>query len=266
MNGSPKAPKLRVSNVQHEYGTLKVLDGISFDVEAGQFITLVGGSGSGKTTLLRIISQLIKPSSGCILVDGQPPGRPGEKMAFVFQQDALLPWRTVIANASYGLELRGVRRQQARERAAPYLDLVGLGQFKDYFPHQLSGGMRQRVNLARALTVEPEILLMDEPFAALDAQTRELMQFELLRIWREAGKTVLFVTHQLDEAVFLADRVIALSARPGSVREIIEIDIARPREIDVKRTEQFQHFVGHLWRLIEADVRRGFEAAVDQVN
>lgn len=253
--------KLRLSGLGHYYGSLKVLDNINLDISSGQFICVVGGSGSGKTTLLRIVSSLIPPVQGETLIDGKPVTKPGDKMSFVFQHDALLPWRSVISNAAYGLELRGIPRKQAQERARPYLKLVGLDAFGDYYPHQLSGGMRQRVNLARALTVEPEILLMDEPFAALDAQTREMMQSELLRIWSKSGKTVLFITHQLDEAVFLADRVVALSARPGAIREIIDIDIPRPRDIEIKRTKQFQDYVGHLWTLIEGDVRRGFEEA-----
>ena len=220
----------------------------------------MGGSGSGKTTLLRIVDRLIPPSSGQVLIDGKVVERPGGQISFVFQQDCLMPWRRVLGNATYGLDLRGVAKSDAQERARKYLDLVGLSGFERYYPHQLSGGMRQRVNLARALAVEPDILLMDEPFAALDAQTRELMQIELLRIWKQTGKTILFVTHQLDEAVFLADRVVALSARPGSIREVLDIDIPRPRDIEIKRTTHFQDYVSRLWHLIEADVRRSFRA------
>jgi NitT/TauT family transport system ATP-binding protein len=256
--------KLRLAAIGHIYQgaqgePLEALRDISLDVGSGEFVAIIGGSGSGKTTLLRIIDHLVVPTSGSVLVDGEPVERPGGRISFVFQQDCLLPWRTVLANASYGLDLRGVPRDEARERARRYLDLVGLGRFETYFPHQLSGGMRQRVNLARALAVEPDILLMDEPFAALDAQTRELMQIELQRIWQRTAKTILFVTHQLDEAVFLADRVVALSARPGSIRDIIPIDLPQPRDIRIKRTEAFQTYVGRLWSLIEADVRQGFQ-------
>ena len=256
--------KLRLSNVGHQYsvqGTkpLVVLRDISLDVKAGEFVTIVGSSGSGKTTLLRIVDHLIPPSQGSILIDGKKVDKPGGRISFVFQQDCLLPWRTVIGNASYGLELRGVAKKEANDSAMAYLDLVGLSGFESYYPHQLSGGMRQRVNLARALAVEPDILLMDEPFAALDAQTREMMQVELIRIWQSTKKTVLFVTHQLDEAVFMSDRVVALSARPGSVREIIGIDIPQPRSIDEKRTERFQGYVSKLWQLIEGDVRHSFQ-------
>ena len=264
MPADERPTKLRLADIGHVYEsangeTLEALRHISLDVGSGEFVAIIGGSGSGKTTLLRIADLLVVPTSGSVFVDGERVERPGGRISFVFQQDCLLPWRTVLANATYGLDLRGVPREQARERARHYLDLVGLGRFETYFPHQLSGGMRQRVNLARALAVEPDVLLMDEPFAALDAQTRELMQMELLRIWQKTAKTILFVTHQLDEAVFLADRVVALSARPGTIREIVAIDIPQPRDIGTKRTEQFQAYVGRLWSLIEGDVRRGFQ-------
>ena len=170
----------------------------------------------------------------------------------------------MVANAAYGLEIRGLPRQQAEERARYYLHLVGLSGFEQYYPHQLSGGMRQRVNLARALTVDPDILLMDEPFAALDAQTRELMQLEVARIWEETKKTVVFVTHQIDEAVFLADRVVTLSSRPGSVRAITPIAIERPRNIRVKRSDAFQGYVGQLWDMIESEVLKDFRAGPPQ--
>jgi NitT/TauT family transport system ATP-binding protein len=165
----------------------------------------------------------------------------------------------VLQNVSYGLDLRGMPRTEAHRRAQQYLTLVGLQGFEKYYPHQLSGGMRQRVNLARALAVEPDVLLMDEPFAALDAQTRELMQLELLRIWHQTSKTILFVTHQLDEAVFIANRVVVLSARPGTIREVVAVDIPYPRDLQTKRSVGFQNLVGRLWGLIESDVRRGFE-------
>ena len=255
--------KLAIENVTHVFptpngGQLCVLEKISFEVRAGEFIAIIGASGSGKTTLLRIIDHLVAPTEGSVRIDGERVERPGGKISFVFQRDSLWPWRTVMDNALYGLEIRKVPRVDAEMRAKRYLDLVGLTGFETYYPHQLSGGMRQRVNLARALTVEPDILLMDEPFAALDAQTREMMQIELTRIWRETGKTILFVTHQIDEAVFLGDRVVTLSARPGSVRAITEIAIERPRDIRVKRTDQFQRYVGQHWDMIESEVMKGF--------
>jgi NitT/TauT family transport system ATP-binding protein len=259
-------PKLQLRSISHSFAVdgreLRVLENISIDIKTGEIVAIVGGSGSGKTTLLRIIDHLIAPTSGSVLVDGSKIERPGGPISFVFQQDCLLPWRTVVQNARYGLELRGVAKSEASSRAQRYLRLVGLDGFETYYPHQLSGGMRQRVNLARALAVEPDILLMDEPFAALDAQTRELMQLELLRIWQETHKTILFVTHQLDEAAFIAHRVMVLSARPGSIREIMPVELEHPRPLADKRSPAFQDYVGRLWGLIESDVRRGFEQDV----
>jgi NitT/TauT family transport system ATP-binding protein len=257
------AANLTIENVSHLYarpdgGRLSVLEDISFAVKAGEFIAIIGASGSGKTTLLRIIAHLIRPTAGTVRIDGKPVERPGGQVSFVFQRDSLWPWRTVMANATYGLEIRGSSRDPAERQAQKYLDLVGLSGFESYYPHQLSGGMRQRVNLARALAVEPEVLLMDEPFAQLDAQTREIMQLELTRIWQETGKTILFVTHQIDEAVFLGDRVVTMSSRPGTIRAITDIALPRPRDIRDKQTDAFQHFVGLHWDMIENDVMKGF--------
>jgi NitT/TauT family transport system ATP-binding protein len=257
------AANLDIDNVSHVYATpgggdLRVLDNISFHVKAGEFIAIIGASGSGKTTLLRIIAHLIAPTAGAISIDGKPVERPGGKVSFVFQRDSLWPWRTVMANTTYGLEIRGMERSAAERQAQEYLDLVGLNGFEAYYPHQLSGGMRQRVNLARALAVDPDVLLMDEPFAQLDAQTREIMQLELTRIWQETGKTILFVTHQIDEAVFLGDRVVTLSSRPGTIRAITEIALGRPRDIRGKQTDAFQHYVGLHWDMIESEVMKGF--------
>jgi NitT/TauT family transport system ATP-binding protein len=178
----------------------------------------------------------------------------------VFQADNLLPWQTVIDNTAYGLRLGGMAKAKSREVARHFLRMVGLQEFEQSYPHQLSGGMRQRANVARALTVGPDILLMDEPFAALDAQTRELMQAELLRIWAEEKRTVVFITHQIDEAVYLADKVVVLSARPGRVREIVDVNLQRPRDLHIKRTEEFGRIVDHIWSLIENEVRSSFQA------
>jgi len=259
------AANLIIDSVSHVYaapdgGRLRVLDDICLQVTAGEFIAIIGASGSGKTTLLRIIAHLIQPSEGTIRIDGQPVRQSGGRVSFVFQRDSLWPWRTVLRNATYGLEIHGMRRDAAERQAQRYLDLVGLSGFESYYPHQLSGGMRQRVNLARALAVEPDVLLMDEPFAQLDAQTREIMQLELTRIWQNTGKTILFVTHQIDEAVFLGDRVVTLTSRPGAIRAITEITLKRPRDIRGKQTDAFQHFVGLHWDMIESDVMKGFRA------
>lgn len=238
-------------------GTVTALKDVSLSVDAGEFVSIVGASGSGKSTLLRIVDGLIAPSSGTVTVDGHQVSGPGPDRAFVFQQDNLLPWRTVIDNVTYGLDIAGVPKAEAKKRAQALIEITGLAGFERYYPHQISGGMRQRANVARALVVDPKILLLDEPFAALDAQTREIMQTELLRIWNASKKTVLFVTHQIDEAVYLSDRVVVLSARPGTVREVIEVNLPRPRELAIKRTEAFTRLADRIWNLIEDEVRQG---------
>ena len=192
-------------------------------------------------------------------VDGQPLVNPADKIAFVFQQDGLLPWRSVLRNAGFGPELKHKPTGEITSLATKYLRLVGLGQFPDHFPHELSGGMRQRVNIARALSAGADILLMDEPFAALDSQTREIMQTELLRIWSETQKTVLLVTHQIDEAVYLSDRILIFTSRPGRLKEDIQINLPRPRDLSIKRTPEFTGYTDHIWRAIEAEVRSSIE-------
>jgi NitT/TauT family transport system ATP-binding protein len=208
-----------------------------------------------KTTFLRIVAGLEEATSGEVLLDGRQVRGPGGDRGFVFQNDSLLPWRTVLANALVGPEIAGSLGAAERRRTLDLLKLVGLEGFENYYPRQLSGGMRQRVNLARALAIDPEILLMDEPFSALDAQTREIMQTELMRIWEKGRKTVLFVTHQIDEAVFLSDRVLVLARRPGRIQESVTIELPRPRTLAIKRTSEFVRYVDHIWRLIEDDVR-----------
>ncbi len=240
---------------------VEALRNISFEVSSGEFVSIVGASGSGKSTLLRIIDGLIQPTSGDVFVKDNKVDGPGRDRAMVFQQDSLMPWRNVIQNIAYGLILAGINKREAEASAAYYLDLVGLDGFEKHFPHQLSGGMRQRVNVARALAVKPSILLMDEPFAALDSQTREIMQTELLSIWEKSNNTVLLITHQIDEAVFLSDRIIIFSARPGQVREEIVIDLPRPRTMAIKRTQAFVSLVDRIWKLIEDEVRASLKEA-----
>ena len=239
---------------------LLVLEDINLAFRPGEFVSLVGASGCGKTTLLRIIDGLIEPTSGEVLLDGRRIGRPGPDRGFVFQSDCLLPWRSVLDNIIFGMELQRIPKSESRSRAQQLIKLVGLAGFEGHFPLELSGGMKQRVNLARALAVNPQILLMDEPFAALDAQTREVMQAELLRIWAEAQKTVVFVTHQIDEAVYLSDRVVVLRARPGRVKEEVFIDLPRPRDLHLKRSPQFVEYVDHIWGLIEQEVIQSVKA------
>jgi NitT/TauT family transport system ATP-binding protein len=238
--------------------TLEVLRDISIAVGDGEFVSIVGASGCGKTTFLRLVDGLIAPSSGAVEIDGRGITKPGRDIAFVFQQDGLLPWRTVLENTVLGPELQGgMSRKQYRKVALDMLSLVGLKGFDGHYPHELSGGMRQRVNIARAMAVGADVLLMDEPFASLDSQTRQIMQGELLRIWRETKKTVLFVTHQIDEAVYLSDRVLVFTARPGRLKEEVRIDLARPRELAVKWAPEFVAYTNHIWTSIEEEVRAG---------
>jgi NitT/TauT family transport system ATP-binding protein len=249
-------PKLSVAGLGKNFAMLEVLSNIGLAIADGEFISIVGPSGCGKTTFLRIVAGLESASAGEVRIDGNLMREPGIDRGFVFQSDCLLPWRTVLANAMIGPEIAGGAGQAARSRTLDLLKLVGLAGFEHYFPRQLSGGMRQRVNLARALAVDPKILLMDEPFASLDAQTREIMQTELTRIWEQGRKTVLFVTHQIDEAVFLSDRVLVFARRPGRIRETVTIDLPRPRALGLKRTPEFVRYVDHIWGLIEEDVRQ----------
>ena len=247
--------KLSVRALNKSFGDLNVLNDINLEIAEGEFVCIVGPSGCGKTTFLRIIGGLESSNSGAIEIDDRPVTAPGADRGFVFQADSLLPWRNVFNNAFIGLEINGRTSIEDKSVTRRLLDLVGLSGFDDYYPRQLSGGMRQRVNLARALAVNPEVLLMDEPFSGLDAQTREIMQTELLRIWAEGRKTVLFITHQIDEAVYLADRVIVFGRRPGHIQDVVPIDLPRPRELSVKRDPRFAPLVDRIWSRIEFDVR-----------
>jgi NitT/TauT family transport system ATP-binding protein len=226
--------KLTIDNLKKtfplEEGELVAIETFDLEVESGEFICLLGPSGCGKTTVLRLVAGLDTPTSGTICLEGKAISGPGSDRGMVFQEFALFPWRTVRKNIEFGMELKKVPKEERHRISQKYIDLVGLDGFENAHPYELSGGMKQRVGIARALANEPEVLLMDEPFGALDAQTRNLMQKELLRIWRETKKTVLFVTHSVDEAVFLADRIIIMSARPSTVSEIYTITWPRPRD------------------------------------
>ena len=257
MNGQPKlsARGVRLSYFNERLKQLlPVLDGIGLDVAEGELLAIVGPSGCGKSTFLSAVDGLVPLTGGEILVGGVKVAAPGPDRAMVFQQDSLFPWRTVAGNIGYGLELqRRLARAQIRARAESLIGLVGLEGFADHFPHELSGGMRQRVNIARALATDPGLLLLDEPFAALDAQTREFMQVELLKILSRAGKTALFVTHQIDEAIFLASRVAVFSARPARVKEIVTVDLPAVRNLETKLTPRFRELQDHIWRLIQEE-------------
>jgi len=209
---------------------LIVLDNLNFDVKDKEFVCILGSSGCGKTTLLRLIAGLDTAQSGSINLDGEEIQGPSPKVGFVFQEYSLFPWRNVIDNIAFGLEMNGIVREERYRIAEHYLDLVNLSQFRDSYPSELSGGMRQRVAVARALALDPVLLLMDEPFGALDAQTRNMLQQEILGIWQKTKKTVVFITHSVDEAVYLSDRIIVLTPRPGRICKIFPVDLSRPRD------------------------------------
>jgi NitT/TauT family transport system ATP-binding protein len=218
----------------------------------GEFVTIVGQSGCGKTTLLKILAGLLPRSSGTVSLRGQPVDGPSRDIGVVFQDPVLLPWRTVLDNVMLPVQVLGLDRVRFGERARMLLGLVGLTGFEDKYPHELSGGMRQRVAIARALVHDPSLLLMDEPFGALDAMTREAMNLELLRIWQESGKTIVFITHSIPEAVFLADRVIVMSARPGRIQQIVDVELPRPRDLDMMASDEFGVYSRKIRHLFDA--------------
>lgn len=248
---------IEIRNVRIAYqqrrdrSVLLAVDDVSLEIEAGEFIAILGPSGCGKTSLLNAVAGLISPVEGEIRIDSRVVREPGEDRAMVFQEYGLFPWRTVWENVRFGLEVGGRKPQGYEQRIAQVIELLGLKGFERQYPHELSGGMQQRVGLARALVLDPRILLMDEPFAALDALTRELMQRELLKLMEQLSQTVLFITHSIDEAITLADRVVVMTPRPARVREVVRVELPKPRwEYDVKAHERFIVLREHLWSLL----------------
>ena len=230
---------------------------LSLDVEAGEFLTVVGPSGCGKSTLLNLVSGLLAPSGGTVLYKGAPVRGVNTEIGYVTQADNLYPWRTLRENVEFPLEVRGVARAERRQRAAAFIERVGLGGFEDHYPYELSGGMRQRANIIRTLVYDPEVILMDEPFGPLDAQTRLILQDQLLDLWDAARKTIIFITHDLGEAVALADRVVVMTARPGRVKRICPVPLKRPRDLfHLHDDEQFRITYDTLWDDLEAEVRK----------
>jgi NitT/TauT family transport system ATP-binding protein len=245
------------SNGDHS-GETEALGGVDLTIKQGEFHVILGPSGCGKSTFLDLIAGLSRPSGGEILIDGKPVEGPGLDRAIVFQQYALLPWRTARGNVEFGLENQKIEKIERTKIANNFLSLVGLSGFEDHYPHELSGGMKQRVSIARALAINPEILLMDEPFGALDAQTREILQRDLLLIARSTGKTIVFITHSIDEAVFLADRIAVMTARPGVIKSIVEVPLTREQRLadDVKVSETFVKTRHALWELLKEEVTK----------
>ncbi|ADY55349.1 Taurine-transporting ATPase [Syntrophobotulus glycolicus DSM 8271] len=258
----PKTEKLSVSDLGISFENTKTgaitdaVEQVSININPGEFVTIVGLSGCGKSSFLNAIAGLVKPSRGTIKLGDKTIDGPGQDRTVVFQKASLLPWRNVIRNITYGLELRGMKYKDALNHAEEYIEMVNLKGYESFFPYQLSGGMQQRVNIARALVCKPEVLLLDEPFAALDAITRETMQNELLSLWEKTRKTVLMVTHQIDEAVLLSDRVIVFSAKPARILEEIKIDLPRPRIPEIRAHVDFDLLSTKIWSLIHTSARK----------
>ncbi len=248
-----QAITVRDVSMHYEKGdgtSISALAGVDLMVERGEFVSVIGPSGCGKTTLLKLVGGILPWTSGSVEVLGQPVTGPGPERAMVFQSFALLPWIPVIDNVAFGLKVRGVDKATRHDIAKRLLSSVGLAEFSSSYPRELSGGMQQRVGLARALAVEPQVLLMDEPFSAIDAQTRLLLQTDLLDIWSKSDLSVLFITHSMDEAVFLSDRVVIMGPRPGWVTDIVEVDLDRPRTEATRRDPRFVELVGYIWDLL----------------
>ena len=238
-------------------GGIRALDGVTFDVPKGELTSIIGPSGCGKTTTLKIVAGLVEPTSGTVEVDGVPVTGPGPDRAFVFQDFALMPWATVLRNAAFGLELRGVARRQREDAAREYVEKVGLSGFEDAYPHQLSGGMRQRVGLARALAVDAEILLMDEPFASVDEQIRRQFQEDLLRLLSDERKTVIFVTHSIEEAVYVSDQIVILTRGPSRVSNVIRPGVDRSGGSDsIRRSQAYLDWVEQIWHDLQGYLER----------
>jgi len=253
-------PALEVLGLRKSYHKndqrLDILDVERFAAREGEFITIIGPSGCGKSTFLHIMGGFIGADAGAIRVYGNEVTKPGPDRGMMFQEFALFPWKTVAGNVAWGLEAQGASRAHIDEVVAKYLELTGLAEFRNHYPAELSGGMKQRVALARVLAFDPKVLLMDEPFGALDAQTRESMQAEVMHIWDRTKKTIVFVTHDIEEAVYLGDRVVVLSARPGRIREEMKIDLPRPRGLEVKKSMQCHEYRNHIWDLIRSESQR----------
>lgn len=257
----PVSPIVRVSGVKQRFGSLEALGPIDLEIGAGEFVTVVGPSGCGKSTLLEIIAALQDPATGTVEVAGQTLTRPRERTAIVFQESATLPWRSVIDNVAFALEVRGIGKNARRAKALDLIEAVGLSGFANHYPAQLSGGMRQRVAMARAMSMEPDLILADEPFGALDEQTRLLMALELLNVTEQVGCGVLFITHSIQEAVLLSDRVMVMGARPGTFIDEIAIDLPRPRTHECLATLEATKAQERIWGQIREQAAEAMKGA-----
>lgn len=251
---------IQIDNVNKSYGELNVLSNVNIHVQKGEFVVLLGASGCGKSTLLNLIAGFDQPTTGKIVVNGREVTDVDPHSGMVFQQYALFPWMTVLENVAFGLKLRGMAKRERQELAMKYVDMVGLKAFVDTFPKALSGGMRQRVSIARVLANDPDVILLDEPFAALDAMTRQVLQEQLVQIYEQSGKTVVFITHSIDEALLLATRIIILGAKPGRVVQDIPNDLPHPRNADVQLSTRFNELKAQIWGTVQSEVMKSLEA------
>ncbi|RWG06077.1 ABC transporter ATP-binding protein [Mesorhizobium sp.] len=262
-----KVFELRPSSRRGEIETFVALENINLDIKAGEFFVIVGPSGCGKSTLLDLLGGLTLPTSGRILIGGELVRGPALDRGVVFQQYALFPWRTAQRNVEFGLEAKGVAARERAEIAKRFLEMVGLAEFGDRYPHELSGGMKQRVAIARSLAYDPDVLLMDEPFAALDAQTRENLQGELIRIWQESGKTIVFITHGIDEAIYLGQRIAVMTSHPGRIKQVIETPFqSRSSEDDLRGAPEFARLRSEIWGLLRDEMRQAEVSERDRIS
>jgi NitT/TauT family transport system ATP-binding protein len=252
----PVASKIRIVNAGKKYGALQVFDDVNLDVGEREVVAIIGPSGCGKTTLLRCINGLMQLNTGDVLIEGERMSEPRDGVAMVFQHFGLFPWKTVFQNVAYGLKIARLPSGEIEERTQKFIKLVGLAGFERHYPYQISGGMQQRCGLARALAVQPRVLLMDEPFGAVDAQTREILQFELLRIWESQPTTMVFVTHSIEEAVLMGDRVVVLKGRPSGVHEVVSVDLERPRNRETLTKPRFAELREYVWSTLMAEAQK----------
>ncbi len=260
MNEQNKGSMISVQGIAKHYGDFKALERVDLEIEKGEFVVLLGASGCGKSTLLNLVTGFDKPTAGRIVVNGREVNKVDPHCGMVFQQYALFPWLTVIDNVAFGLKMKGIAKAERLQVARRFIEMVGLKGFEDKYPNALSGGMRQRVSIARVLANDPDVILLDEPFAALDAMTRQVLQDELLQIYEKSKKTIIFITHSIDEALLLSTRMLIMSARPGRVVTDIRNDLPMPRNAQVQLSPRYNELKGQIWDTVQSEVMRSLQA------
>jgi len=260
MNAQHKGPMISIQGIAKHYGDFKALERVDLEIEKGEFVVLLGASGCGKSTLLNLVTGFDKPTAGRIVVNGREVNKVDPHCGMVFQQYALFPWLTVLDNVAFGLKMKGIAKAERLQVARRFIDMVGLQGFEDKYPNALSGGMRQRVSIARVLANDPDVILLDEPFAALDAMTRQVLQDELLQIYEKSKKTIIFITHSIDEALLLSTRMLIMSARPGRVVTDIRNDLPMPRNAQVQLSPRYNELKGQIWDTVQSEVMRNLQA------